>query len=169
MTMTFYAQPYDISATGFFFNDFETYAREAAAKLNAHGQRVEEYEIQTIDGDDIDVALASALAPHQGQLKAFFARLDDWDDDQKRRAVIAVSECGHALDLETDDPSDIDLDIYEMESMRELAEHFVDEGLFGEIPERLQFYIDFDAIARDLSVDYSETEIAGQRLVYRCG
>lgn len=51
--------------------------------------------------------------------------------------------------------------------MRDLAEQFVDEGLFGDIPERLQFYIDYDAIARDLSVDYSVAEVAGQNLIYR--
>lgn len=32
----------------------------------------------------------------------------------------------------------------------------------------LQFYIDYDAVARDLSVDFSETEIAGERVVYAC-
>lgn len=52
--------------------------------------------------------------------------------------------------------------------MKELTEQFVDEGLFGDIPERLQYYLDYDAIARDLSMDYAETEIAGQRLIYRC-
>jgi len=53
--------------------------------------------------------------------------------------------------------------------MRELAEQFVEEGLYGDIPESLQFYIDFAAIARDLAVDYSETVIAGSRVIYRCG
>ncbi len=53
--------------------------------------------------------------------------------------------------------------------MRELAEQFVEEGLFGDIPERLQFYIDYDAIARDLAVDYSEAVIASSRVIYRCG
>ena len=52
--------------------------------------------------------------------------------------------------------------------LRELAEHFVDEGLFGEIPEHLAAYIDYDAIARDLDMDYAEAEIAGMRLIYRC-
>lgn len=56
-----------------------------------------------------------------------------------------------------------------MESLREGAEQFVDEGLFGDIPEQLRFYIDHDAIARDLAADCSETVIAGRRLVYRCG
>ena len=51
--------------------------------------------------------------------------------------------------------------------MRELAEQFVDEGLFGEVPESFQFYIDYDAIARDLAVEYSEIRIAGERLIYR--
>jgi len=51
--------------------------------------------------------------------------------------------------------------------MRELAEQFVDDGLFGEVPEQFQFYIDYDAIARDLAVEYSEVEIAGERLIYR--
>jgi len=51
---------------------------------------------------------------------------------------------------------------------KELAEHFVDEGFYGEIPESLQFYIDYDAIARDLAVDYSEITIAGTRYVYAC-
>ena len=43
----------------------------------------------------------------------------------------------------------------------------MDEGLFGEVPPQFQFYIDYDAIARDLSFDYTEIEIAGERLIYR--
>jgi len=56
-----------------------------------------------------------------------------------------------------------------VDSMRELAEQFVEEGLYGDIPDSLQFYIDYDAIARDLAVDYSETVIAGSCIIYRCG
>ena len=52
--------------------------------------------------------------------------------------------------------------------MKELTEQFVDEGLIGDIPERLKYYLDYDAIARDLSMDHAETEIAEQRLIYRC-
>ena len=53
--------------------------------------------------------------------------------------------------------------------MRDLAESFVDEGLYGTIPDHLAHYIDYDAIARDLSMDFTETEIAGVRLIYACG
>ena len=52
--------------------------------------------------------------------------------------------------------------------MTDLAEHFVDEGLYGPIPESLTYYIDTHAMARDLSVDYCQSTIAGKRLIYAC-
>lgn len=55
--------------------------------------------------------------------------------------------------------------VYAVETLRGLAEQFVDDGLFGDIPAGLQFYIDYDAIARDLGMDYAEMRIAGQRLI----
>jgi antirestriction protein len=42
-------------------------------------------------------------------------------------------------------------DVYEL-----LAEDLVDEGCFGEIPANLINYIDYSAIGRDLSFDYTE-------------
>ncbi|KXF92397.1 antirestriction protein ArdA [Phaeobacter inhibens] len=87
--------------------------------------------------------------------------------DNQHRVIIAVGECGYTFEDSTQ-PSDFDLDIHHFDTMRDFAEHFVDEGLFGDIPERLQFYLDYDAIARDLAHDYSEAEVAGTRLIYRC-
>lgn len=49
-------------------------------------------------------------------------------------------------------------------TLRELAEQFVDEGLFDEMPEYLQFYIDCGAIVRE---DFCETTVADGRLIYR--
>lgn len=37
-----------------------------------------------------------------------------------------------------------------------LAEELVDDGCFGEIPANLTYYIDYSAIGRDLSMDYTE-------------
>lgn len=42
------------------------------------------------------------------------------------------------------------------------------KAFFGEIPEALAAYVDYDAIARDLSMEFVEAEIAGERLVYAC-
>ena len=45
-----------------------------------------------------------------------------------------------------------------------LAIQFVDDGLYGEIPKSLEFYIDYEKIARNLRMDYSEfdTNIIGR-------
>ena len=166
---TFYAQPYDISANGFFFESAEEWAELSAKAINCHGFPVEEFEIQFIDGERIDAALAEALDVHQGNVADFFEREVEWDEHQKRVTIIATSECGYALDLECCDPDSFDVDIYELDTMRALAEQFVDDGLFGDIPEHLANYIDFDAIARDLAMDYGQTCIAGTLLIYRCG
>lgn len=82
--------------------------------------------------------------------------------------ILAVGECGYDIEPVLGHIGGVDLDIDYASSMRELAEQFVEEGLFGEVPERLQYCLDYDAIARDLSVDYTETVIAGETLIYRC-
>ncbi len=167
MTVQLHAQPYDLSATGFYFEAHEEYIEKASALRNDHGDRVEEFEIQFIDGNAIDGALADAIDLSQANLKTYFAAIEAWDDHDKTRVIIAVGECGYDFDTDTQ-PGDFDVDIYHLNSLRELAEQFVEDGLFGDIPERLAPYLDYHAIARDLGHDYSETEIGGQRLIYRC-
>jgi len=164
-----HAQPYDISATGFYFETYEQYAGKAATAKNDYGQKVEEFDIQFIDGADLDCELAKALDLNQVNVKRFLELVDEWEDHEKIRFAIAAGECGYSVDIEKDDIDLLDVDIYGVETLRELAEQFVEDGLFGDIPERLQFYIDYDAIARDLEVEYSETTIAGERFVFRCG
>ena len=58
-----------------------------------------------------------------------------------------------------------DVDIYDYRDNKSftdtfelLASDFVDEGLYGEIPKALEFYIDYSAIARDLRMEYTEFE-----------
>ena len=69
--------------------------------------------------------------------------------------------------LKHDKPNQIDIDVYACESFRDLAEQFVDDGLYGEIPAAIAKYLDYDAIANDLRMDYSETVIDGARYIYR--
>ena len=167
MTQLF-AQPYDLAAQGFYFETSEEYEEKAAKTRNDYGQPVEEYELQFIDGESIDAQLFKALAVNQCNFPQFLEACDAWDDQQKQKVIIAVGECCYSFDLKSGDPDQFDVDIYELDSLRELAEQFVDDGLFGEIPAHLQNYIDYDAMARDLAMDYSETTIAGTRLIYRC-
>ena len=168
MTTQMHAQPYDTSAVGFFFESYDDYAEKAAKLRNSYGNPVEEFELQFIDGEDIDCELAKAIGVNQANLKQFLEAVDEWDEHEKTTVILAVGDCGYAFEDSTQ-PDDFDLDIYHVDSLCDLAEQFVEEGLFGDIPERLSFYIDYDAIARDLSADYSEATISGKRLIYRCG
>ncbi|WP_237072600.1 antirestriction protein ArdA [Pseudaestuariivita rosea] len=168
MTCTFYAQPYDISAHGFYFDNAEEFHLKASALRNTHGDPVEEFELQFIEGDALDAAVVEALGITQGTLAQVITVLNDWDNDQKTRVVLAVGECGCAFDLASDRPDDLDVDVYYLDSLRDLAMEFVAEGIMGDIPEALEMYFDYDAFARDLAMDYSETTLAGQRLIFRC-
>lgn len=119
-----------------------------------------------IDGEALDSALAKAIGLNQANVADFLDCVEAWEDWQKINVIIAVGDLGY--DFEADhDPDHYGIDIYYVRSMEELAEDFVSEGLFGEIPENLQFYIDYEAIARDLACDYTETTIAGEYLIYR--
>lgn len=162
-----YAQPYDICASGFYYDFAEEYETKAKANRNEYGQPVEEYEIQFIDGDGIDCELAKAIGLDQANHLAFLSVCDEWDKEEKQKAIIAYGDLGHSFD-ENDNPDrDWDITIYHATSFVELAEQFVDDGLFGEIPEALENYIDYEAIANDLRHDYSETEVEGERLIWQ--
>ncbi len=168
MTITLFAQPYDISAAGFYFETVEQYDALSASAVNDYGGQVEEFEIQFIDGEPIDCALAKAWEIDQGDFAAYLKAVEAWDHHEKLRVIITLQQ-GIPFDPVSDDLDGLDVEVYEEESLRGLAERFVEEGLFGEIPEPMRSYIDYDAIARDLGMEYAVTEIAGERLVYRCG
>ena len=74
-------------------------------------------------------------------------------DVKKFKALI---ELGYELDFSFENYEDVE--IYEEMNMNELAELFIDDGLFGEIPNAIINYLDYDSIARDLSMDYTEVE-----------
>ena len=152
---TLFAQPYDISANGFYFETAEEYNEKASKLLNSYGQPVEEFEMQFIDGESIDADLFKALGVHQGNFSDYLEAVDEWSADDKIKVIIAVGEAGYNFDLSKDAPDQFDIDLYELDSLIDLAEQFVEEGLFGEIPERIQYYLDYDAIARDLRIDYT--------------
>lgn len=162
-----HAQPYDITANGFYFESLEEYAEKAGSNRTDCGDPVEEYEIQFIDGDQIDCDLAKAWGINQANIGPYFDACESWDDHGKTVFIIAVGEAGYSFDPVSVAPSGFDVDIYPVDSMKELAEQFVDERMFGDIPEHLANYIDMDTSACDLAMEYSATEVAGDRLIYR--
>lgn len=90
---------------------------------------------------------------NQVNLAHILTVVDDWDDWKKRVVIIAVGECGYALEADLDSAR-FDVEIHEVDTMQDLAEQFVEERLFGDVPEAFQNYIDYGAIAPDLAVEY---------------
>jgi len=162
-----YAQPYDISAKGFYFETIEEYNQKASRNFNKIGLLVEEYEIQFIDGQDIDAELFKAIGINQSNIFDYFDACDKWNDLDKCKVIIAKVRGVYLFDIKKHCPVNIDIDIYEMDSMRDLAEYFAAQGLYGNIPTSLQFYIDYDLIARELRMEFQEITIARKRIIYR--
>ena len=93
MTQLF-AQPYDISATGFYFETAAQYVAKAAKARNDYGQPVEEFELQFIDGEILDAEFANALEVNQVNFERYLELVDEWEEHEKIRFIIAVGECG---------------------------------------------------------------------------
>jgi antirestriction protein len=90
-----HAQPYDTSATGFYFTSYEDYAEKYATR-----EPVEEYEIQFIDGDNAESDLANIVGLTQCTIERYFELLDEnYDDDQLIALGHLKEHCGY--DLET--------------------------------------------------------------------
>ena len=167
--LVLYAQPYSLDAEGFYFSDMADYDKKYSANRDSFGGLVEEYEIQMIDGRSIDIAFGIAVGVNQANLPAFFEAVDSWSDYELVRAALAHKE-NIASSWFGNDASASDYDniiIYEDMTFDELAEQFVDDGYYGEIPEPLVGFIDYKQIAYELKHSYSETEIAGTNYIYQ--
>jgi hypothetical protein len=101
----FYAQPYDISACGFYFSYMEKYDTKYSGCRNSFGGQVEEFEIQFIDGESIDAQFFEAPGIHQGDISYFIDVIDEWEEYEKQALIIAVGECGYSFDISDNDLS----------------------------------------------------------------
>ena len=135
--------------------------------LDPERERIIELAIVVTDESLATISESPVWVVHQDN--ACLEAMDEWSADDKIKVIIAVGEAGYKFDLGKDAPDQFDIDLYELDSLKDLAEQFVEEGLYGEIPKALQYYIDYEAIAHDLGMDYSEIRIDGTNYIYRCG
>jgi len=84
-------------------------------------------------------------------------------DDGDKKKIVAYMKNGEDYEWCVDNLPD--LEMYEFagcyndeETLAELARLMVDEGFFGEVPERIKMYIDYEFLGRDLGVDYTVVE-----------
>jgi antirestriction protein len=81
-----------------------------------------------------------------------FADLDDYD--AAKVCYLIDDGCGLSEALEEFE----DVIFYEGMTLKQVAMEHVNEGLFGDIPDAIASYIDYESLARDLGFDgYEET------------
>lgn len=78
-------------------------------------------------------------------------RLESLDDREIKCVEFLMDNIGCTFAQALDSYEDVTF--YEGMRLKEVAEEMVDAGCFGEIPTTLENYIDFEAIARDMSFD----------------
>ena len=152
----FYAQPYSIEHTGFYFGSPERF-EAGMEKLNKKG--CEEVEIQFIDGEDHLVRLAEAANVGQGSVDTWFEDLEDLDETEATQ-IIFLLDLGYSLSDAMDRYEEVYL-------FNGTASDYADELINDttEVPENLRYYIDYDAIARDMQINGEITEIGYHLIV----
>lgn len=114
----------------------------------------EEYEEWFITDYETDFGLKIDEYENLEKLNELAERLDSLDNYDMRKLEAALEAFSNDVEEHLDNLDDYDF--YENMTLEDLAYEFVDEGMFGDIPENIKNYIDYDAIARDLQYDYTE-------------
>jgi len=155
---TFFAQPYNLDAVGFYFETLEAYTEKSENLLDAFGNPVEEFEIQFIDGDDCE--LFSVCGINQGNLQAWFETVADLRDQEKTALFYLCSILGYNLENALDKLEDVNLS---EGNLKDVAETLFDEFYLNDVPESVRAYIDYEKYARDceLGGDLCEFDFNG--------
>jgi hypothetical protein len=151
----FYAQPYSTEHTGFYFDDIEKFD-EGMEALNEKG--CEEVEIQFIDGEAHEPSLFKAADINQSNMSRWFDELENLETADATRLCFL---------LDYHDLNEALLRFDEVHLHYGTAEDYAQE-LFEdcyEIPEHLQNYIDYEAIARDMRMNGEIVEIERDLIV----
>lgn len=153
---TFYAQPYSLDHTGFYFGSLEEF-ETGMENLNKRG--CEEVELQFIDGESHHAQLAEAAGVNQANIALWFETLDDLDEDDATRLTFLL-ERGFKLEDALDRFDEVCL-------YKGRAAHYAQELIeeTTQIPENLRYYIDYEAIARDMRLNGEIEELDSETLV----
>lgn len=154
---------------GFFFETAEEYTQKLKkARRTLNLTAVYPINIKFVDGDKIDKELFDVLEVHQGNILLYLEAMENWDLDDKVKVFIFVRKLGSSFLLGEDTPDQLDITLYTLSSLEDLAVQFVEDGLYGDIPRSIWCYIDYEAMAYDLRYDYCKLTIAGHDYIYCC-
>ena len=146
----FYLNPYAGSEKGAYFSTFEEY-EALAERLRA--QNIEEWEIDWIDGDeDLRRVWEAAGGSSSGQMiiERFIEEVADGYLEDYELAALAYLMSYLGYDL-VDALTKYDEVILSEQSPADYVQDYFEETM--EIPSELRFYIDWEKMARDWSIN----------------
>ncbi|MBL4574552.1 MAG: antirestriction protein ArdA [Opitutaceae bacterium] len=152
----YHATPYDLSASGFYFDDYEEYLAKAKNHKNEYGDPVEEFEFQIINGDNYP--LFNSLNINQANLEQWF----DFETLEGENLIKAIYLAEYCAENTSDILDNLDtVALFEGTSEEYAQEYINDCGLLSELPENLRYYFDVEAFGRDMVLggDITEVEI----------
>lgn len=157
---SYYAQPYNLDAQGFYFSTLDEYEEKANHCRDSFGLPVEEFEIMFIDGSREEAQLFSACSVNQANLGQFLAILEDLPEYQQPALFYLCDVQGVNMEEAMEKIDEVctteqDLEDYGYDLFFELYGH--------DIPESLHCYIDTKSFCRDLEIggDVCSFEFAG--------
>ena len=104
-------------------------------------------------------------------IEALLERLEDLSSFRMIRILLCLEDGLGDYDPIEDHVSGVpyldDIEMYYVDSYKELAEELVAIGYYGEVPEALEDYINYEGMAEDLAHYYSEIDLLGKNVIYR--
>lgn len=139
--LTLHAQPYDTSGIGFYFKSAEDYDKKEAKNRN------EEFEIEFIDGSDLEFAVYKAMEVNQGNLHEFFDAVDSVDEDDLPALQWLTDDYGMDFAEALDRVEDVS--VFEGTAKDYAYELIDDIGVEGITND----YFDYEAFGRDVYIE----------------
>jgi hypothetical protein len=158
MRTTLYANPHDISCSGFYFGRIDEFNKQLSQAS------YEKVEIEYVEGDNPGLFQATNI--HQGNVDLWFDELDKYSDDSHEASAI-----GYLLDIMHLDEAIKRRDevILHRGSLADYAFELVkDVCSLDELPDLIRNHIDYDSIGRDLELNSEITELSRNVWVVNC-
>jgi len=157
-----YANPYDTSAHGFYFEDYQDFMSKYRKNVNRFGAPVEEYSFEFISGDDAEQALFMAMEDNGFvDLQGYFELLNNVDQHQVPALVYLMDVMG--LDAERAMANVDDVIVIEDDAITYISEYFIPDVFFDETTysNLHPMLIDFKALGRDFEINHPEIRDLG--------
>ena len=133
--------------------DIENYEDviEELKEIHEDNDLGDDLEVYCADWEDDDLEICREHSDLEELRETYekYAELDDWERD-----IISYLTSVHSCDFNEAYEKKDDVIYYDYASFSDLAYDFVEKGLYGEVPDCIKYYLDYEHIGRDLEYDY---------------